>query len=101
MGQSNGTLTRMNALESTFNNAFTNIAKNTAGTQLAISPGFRFDSPIAAPGYLYEDNTIADGSITLEDVYHFFPVFYTMAMAKVRGDTLKTIVEKLMTQVFS
>lgn len=91
----------MNALESTFNNAFTNIAKNTAGTQLAISPGFRFDSPIAAPGYLYEDNTIADGSITLEDVYHFFPVFYTMAMAKVRGDTLKTIVEKLMTQVFS
>lgn len=101
VGQSNGTLTRMNALESTFNNAFTNIAKNTAGTQLAISPGFRFDSPIAAPGYLYEDNTIADGNITLEDVYRFFPVFYTMATAKVRGDTLKTIVEKLMTQVFS
>lgn len=101
VGQSNGTLTRMNALESSFNNAFTNIAKNKAGTQLAISPGFRFDSPIAAPGYLYEDNTIADGSITLEDVYRFFPVFYTMATAKVRGDTLKTIVENLMTQVFS
>lgn len=101
VGQSNGTLTRMNALESSFNNAFTNIAKNTAGTQLAISPGFRFDSPIAAPGYLFEDNTIADGSITLEDVYRFFPVFYTMATAKVRGDTLKTIVEKLLTQVFS
>jgi hypothetical protein len=101
IGHSNGTLTRMNALESSFNNAFTNIAKTTAGTQLAISPGFRFDSPIAAPGYLYEDNSIADGSITLEDVYRFFPVFYTMATAKVRGDTLKTIVENLLTQVFS
>ncbi len=101
IGQSNGTLTRVNALESSFNNAFTNIAKNKAGTGLAISPGFRFDSPIAAPGYLYEDNTIANGSITLEDVYRFFPVFYTMATAKVRGDTLKKVVEKLLTQVFS
>ena len=101
IGQSNGTLTRMNALESTFNNAFTNIAKNKASTQLAISPGFRFDSPIAPSGYLYEDNTIADGNITVEDVYRFFPVFYTMATAKVTGDTLKNIVENLLTQVFS
>jgi 2',3'-cyclic-nucleotide 2'-phosphodiesterase (5'-nucleotidase family) len=101
VGHTNGLLTRKNALESSFNNAFTNIARNKAGTQLAISPGFRFDSPIAASGYLYEDNTIADGSITLEDVYRFFPVFYTMATAKVRGDTLKTIVENLLTQVFS
>lgn len=101
LGFTNGLLTRKNALESSFNNAFTDIMRNHAGTQIAISPGFRFDSPVAPNGFHYEDNSIADGSITLEDVYRFFPVFYTLATAQVKGDTLKSIYEKLLTSVYS
>jgi 2',3'-cyclic-nucleotide 2'-phosphodiesterase (5'-nucleotidase family) len=100
-GYSNGLLTRKNALESTFNDAFCAIAMAKGGTQSAISPGFRFDSPIATPGYMFEDNTISTGAITLEDVYRFFPVFYTMATGKITGDSLKKIGEDLLTSVFS
>jgi 2',3'-cyclic-nucleotide 2'-phosphodiesterase (5'-nucleotidase family) len=101
LGHSMGTITRMNALESSFNQAFTEIARQHANKQIGISPGFRFDSPIAQPGYEYEDKTIADGAITVEDVYRFFPVFYTLATAKVRGDGLKTVFENLLTSVYS
>ena len=101
LGHSNGTITRMNALESSFNQAFTEIARQHAKTQIAISPGFRFDSPIAGPGYEYEDKTVADGAISVEDVYRFFPVFYTLATAKIRGDGLKTVQENILTSVFS
>ncbi len=101
LGFTNGLLTRKNALESSFNNAFTDIMRNHSGTQVAISPGFRFDSPVAPNGFQYEDLSIADGSITLEDVYRFFPVFYTLATAQVKGDTLKSIYEKLLTAVYS
>ena len=101
IGFTNGLLTRKNAVESSFNNAFTDIMRSHAGTQIAISPGFRFDSPVAPNGFHYEDNSIADGSITLEDVYRFFPVFYTLATAQVKGDSLKSIYEKLLTSVYS
>lgn len=101
IGHSHGTLTRMDALESSFNNAFTDMARAEAGTDLALSPGFRFDSPILGEGLNYEDQTVADGAITLEDAYRFFPVAYTMRQGEVRGDTLKGIVERLLTNVFS
>lgn len=101
VGHTKGLLTRNNALESSFNNALCKIMKNKAGTQLAISPGFRFDSPIANPGFQYEDMTIADGAITVEDIYRFYPVFYTLATAQIKGDSLKNIMEKLLTNVFS
>jgi 2',3'-cyclic-nucleotide 2'-phosphodiesterase (5'-nucleotidase family) len=101
VGYTNGLLARTNALESTFNDALCEIMKNKAGTQLAITPGFRFDSPIAPPAFQYEDASYADGSITEEDVYRFYPVFYTMATADIKGDSLKQILENLFTKVFS
>jgi 2',3'-cyclic-nucleotide 2'-phosphodiesterase (5'-nucleotidase family) len=100
-GFSNGLLTRHNALESSFNDALCKIMKDKAGTQLAITPGFRFDSPIANSGFQYEDMTVANGAITVEDIYRFYPVFYSLATAQITGDSLKKIMEKLLTNVFS
>ena len=100
-GYTNRLLTRNNALESSFNDALSDIMKAKARTQLAITPGFRFDSPVASAGFQYEDQTVATGAITVEDIYRFYPVFYTLATAQVTGDTLRHIVEKLQTKVFS
>lgn len=101
LGYSNVTLTRIGALESVFNDAFTEMLTQKSGMQLAMTPGFRFDSPTGMPGFQYEDQTFAIGEITVEDLYRFFPVFYTHATAKVRVDTIKSIVEKLLKNVFS
>ena len=100
-GTTNGLLTRKNALESSFNNSLTNILATHANKQVAITPGFRFDSPVANSGFLFEDNTIADGNITVEDIYRFYPVFYTLATANTTGNNLKLILEKLLKGVYS
>jgi 2',3'-cyclic-nucleotide 2'-phosphodiesterase (5'-nucleotidase family) len=100
-GTTNGLLTRKNALESSFNNSLTNIMATHANKQVAITPGFRFDSPVANSGFLFEDNTIANGNITVEDIYRFYPVFYTLATANTTGSNLKLILEKLLKSVYS
>ena len=94
-------LDRRHALESSFNNFFTDMLRTAAGTQLALAPGFRFDSPIPAPETLLEDNTVATGAITLEDVYRYFPVVYTLATGQTDGATLRALLEGALTQVYS
>ena len=100
IGKTSGSLDRRHALENTFNRVFTDALRARTGTQLAMTPGFRFDSVIAA-NELLEDNTIANGDITLEDVYRFFPVIYTMSTASITGQRVKEIVELGLTSVFS
>ncbi|MDR3392713.1 MAG: bifunctional metallophosphatase/5'-nucleotidase [Sulfuriferula sp.] len=94
-------LDRRNALESTFNDVMADMMRKLGKTQVAITPGFRFDSPIAASGELFEDNTIANGAITLEDVYRYFPVPYLVATGSIRGDKLRQAMEMNLTSVFS
>lgn len=101
VGYTTGLLTRMNSLENSFNNAFTDLLRKKTGAQLAISSGFRYDSPVAQHGFLYEDESIASGEITLEDLYRFFPGFATIATAEIRGDSLKMIVEERLTKTYS
>ena len=100
-GNTAGTLTRLDALESTFNNAFTDHLRAKTGTQLAMTPGFRFDSMSPGAGVLLEDNTVSSGAVTQEDVYRFFPVIYTHATASVTGQTLRGIMESGLTGTFS
>lgn len=100
VGHSNGPLDRRQALDNTFNRVFTDALRTRTGTQLAMTPGFRFDAVIGA-GELFEDNTVTDGTITLEDVYRFFPVVYTIATAEVSGARLKDILEQGLTHVYS
>ena len=100
VGKTSGSLDRRQALENTFNRVFSDALRARTGTDLAMTPGFRFDSVIGA-NELLEDNTVASGDITLEDVYRFFPVVYTMSTANVTGQRVKEIIESGLTSVFS
>lgn len=101
VGYVKGALDRRNALESTFNAAFVEALRKRAGTQVSITPGFRMDSVIAEPGVLFEDNTVTKGAITIEDVYRFFPVSYTISTGNVSAERLKEIMEEGLDNIFS
>ena len=93
-------LDRRNALESSFNDAWSEALRVYAGTELALTPGFRFDA-VMAPGAVYEDAHVAQGGVTVEDVYRYFPVPYSMASGTISGARLQEIVESNLTGVFS
>ena len=101
VGYVDGALDRREALESSFNDTWANALRDYAQTDLAMTPGFRFDAVIAKPGSAYEDGAIANGAMTVEDVYRFFPVPYTLAAGSVTGARLKEIMESNMKAVFS
>ena len=99
-GYVNAPLDRRNALESSFNDAWSEALRAYAGTDLALTPGFRFDA-VLAPGAQYEDGHVTQGNVTVEDVYRYFPVPYSMATGTVSGTRLKEIVESNLSSVFS
>ncbi len=101
IGYSAATLNRREALESSFNDLLTDLMRARTHTDLALAPGFRFDAVIPAAGYLSEDATVATGAITLEDVYRFLPVGFTLATGDVTGARLREIMEDTLTHVFS
>ena len=101
VGQTQGALDRRVALDNTFNRVFTDALRLRGGTQLGMTPGFRFDAVIGNPGEALEDNTVANGNISIEDVYRFFPVVYTLSTASVSGQRLKEILELGLTSVYS
>jgi hypothetical protein len=100
IGSVKAPLDRRNALENNFNNAFTDMMRGYAGTDLALTPGFRFDSVVAKDALL-EDNTVADGTMTLEDAYRFFPLMFALGLGDVDGARLKEIIESSLTEVYS
>lgn len=101
LGITNTLLDRRHALENSFNDSFTETLRNVAGTDLAMAPGFRFESVNPGMGTFLEDNTIASGEITLEDVYRFIPVGYTLASGTITGQQLRAIIEGNATSAFS
>ncbi|TCV79023.1 bifunctional metallophosphatase/5'-nucleotidase [Sulfurirhabdus autotrophica] len=94
-------LDREDALESTFNNAWTDTLRQQTGTDIAITPGFRMDAPTPAAGMTYEDNYVADGALTIEDVYRYIPVPYTLGTGTIAGSAIKSILESDLTAVYS
>ena len=50
---------------------------------------------------LIEGTIVADGSVTLEDAYRFFPVVYKMGTATITGGALGEVLEDAMEDVFS
>lgn len=98
VGRTQGPLDRHHALESSFNNAMTDVLRRLSGSQVAMTPGFRFDAVVGAPP---EDNTVANGNVTIEDLYRFFPAPYDIAVAEVSGRRLREIMEEGLTYVFS
>ncbi|MBI5040718.1 MAG: 5'-nucleotidase C-terminal domain-containing protein, partial [Gammaproteobacteria bacterium] len=101
LGHTYTPLDRKNVLESTINNAWTDTVRQLGGTQVGMASGFRFDAPIPAAGTVYEDSHVADGAITVEDTYRYFPVPFTYATGTTSGDNLRTVIETNLTEVFS
>ena len=99
-GHVDAPLDRRNALESSFNDAWSEALRSYAGTELALTPGFRFDA-VLAPGATYEDGHVAQGDVTVEDVYRYFPIPYSMASGTISGARLQEIVESNFSGVFS
>lgn len=101
IGHTETTVDRKDALESTFNAGWTDMLRQITDTDVAITPGFRMDTTLVEPGYLYEDNTVASGDITLEDAYRLFPVVYLLAAGEIDGAGLRQVIEDQLTSTFS
>jgi 2',3'-cyclic-nucleotide 2'-phosphodiesterase (5'-nucleotidase family) len=107
VGSVHETLDRKQALESSFNNFFTDALREKAGTQVAMTPGFRFDSvltPSTAESDIEAEGSLGltlTGQVTLEQVYRFFPIPYTLATGQSTGSHLKGIMEGNLTHVYS
>ncbi|MCK7471146.1 MAG: 5'-nucleotidase C-terminal domain-containing protein [Desulfomicrobium escambiense] len=101
VGHAPHALDRRNALESSFNNAFTDALRRVAGTEVAMSPGFRFDAVTPEVATELDGEMVGAGAVTLEDVYRFFPVAYTLAVAETDAGHLREVLESSLTHVFS
>ncbi len=101
IGHADSLVDRKDALESSFNNGWTDLLRQVTGTQMAMTPGFRMGATIGATGMVYEDGAVADGAITIEDAYRFFPMAYSISTAQVSGARLREIVEDVLTRTFS
>lgn len=117
IGYTDVVLDRRQVLESRFNDLVGAIMLRKSGSDVTITPGFRFDAVIPAKrsrpfdnqrrgmmegqDIVVEDNTVAAGAITLEDVYRFFPVPYTLATGEISGEGLREVMETALTNVFS
>ena len=98
VGRTKVPLDRHHALESTFNAAMSDVIRTEAGTQVAMTPGFRFDAVV---GGAPEGNPVANGDVTVEDLYRFFPAPYDIAVAEVSGARLREVMETGLSYVFS
>jgi len=96
VGHTSTRLDRRFALESSFNNAYTDKVRAATGTQLALAPGFRYDAIVEA-----ELDSVAVGEVTLEDIYRFFPSPFAMATATATGQRIRQLAEQGMAASFS
>ena len=83
-------LHRRNALENPFNRFLSENLRAYYGTDIAITPGFRFDAVIA------EGDTL-----TVEDSYHYLPVPPLLARGTIRGQALRELIEFELGRTFS
>jgi 2',3'-cyclic-nucleotide 2'-phosphodiesterase (5'-nucleotidase family) len=89
-------LHRRDVLHNPFNAMLAEVIRRAAGTQIGMTPGFRFDAVI-----LPEEAGGASGEITLEQIYRYLPIAPSIATGKIRGETLRGILELELTRIFS
>ncbi len=94
-------LSRKDSLESTFNAALSQMMRDVTGTDIAMTPGFRMGTSIPEAGFLMENGVVADGDITLEDAYRFFPMYYGLATGTTSGAHLKQVIEEVLQTTYS
>jgi len=83
-------LHRRNVLENPFNNLLADAMRDYYDTDIALTPGFRFDSVISA-----------GSDITLEQLYRYLPVPPVLAKGTITGKNLKAVFETELMRVFS
>lgn len=101
IGRTTRVLHRRNALESSFNDMYTDMLKKYVGAEAAISPGFRFEVPLAPPGTDIGNGVVATGDITLEEAFRYFPAPYTLGVGAITVGALRDAMEQMLTFVFS
>lgn len=106
IGQTDRLLHRRDSLESSFNNAYTDWLVHYAedaegGVDGAMSPGFRYEVPLAPAGWDVGNGVTATGDVTLEEAYRYFPAPYTIGVGTTTLGDARQIHEDLYSYVFS
>ena len=92
VGRVDRLLHRRNSLQNPFNAMLAEVIRQAAGTQIAMTPGFRFDAVVLPE---------AGGEINLEQLYRYLPIAPSLATGEIRGEDLRDILELELTRVFS
>ena len=115
VGYTDVTIQRFDVLEDISNNvmvdAFLDLAQNlgeldskgnllTDANTLSTTNGFRFDIVIFGNNEVLSDGSIADGKITLEDLYDYYPIGAAVGLAEYTGGRLKLHWEGILNNVF-
>jgi sulfur-oxidizing protein SoxB len=119
VGHTDVTIQRWNALEDVSNNvmvdAFLDLAEDVAENRgetdskgrpltdantLSTTNGFRFDVVIFGDDETLSDGSTANGDITLEDLYDYYPIGAATALAELTGGRLKLHWEGILNNVF-
>ena len=105
VGRIDAPLHRRNVLQNPFNNLLADVMRRAAGTQVSMTPGFRFDAVVLPLGTglssADEDGAFLSGEITLEQIYRYLPIAPSLAVGEVRGEDLREILEVELSRVFS
>ena len=101
VGRTDVLLHRRNALENPFNDLLAETMRRSAGAQVALSPGFRFDAIVPPATGPSGAPTSATGEITLEQLFRYLPIAPTLAVGEIRGADLRDVLETELTRVFS
>jgi len=110
LGHTDLLLDRRDALESSVNNVVTDLLRNQFSKDIAMTPGFRYDSTVVedehqfdghAYHYFSENEALISGDIKTSDVYRFFPAPYGLAEGNITGANLKAVIEENLNAVFS
>lgn len=101
VGRFDTLLHRRNVLQNPFNALLAEVIRRAAGTQIAMTPGFRFDAVVLPRGERGDSSVAAAGEITLEQLYRFLPIAPSLAVGVIRGEELRDILELELTRVFS
>lgn len=94
-------LHRRSVLENPFNALLAEVMRRLAGTQVSMTPGFRFDAVVLPEGAQGAGVAAAGGEITLEHLYRFLPIAPSLAVGEVRAADLRKVLETELMRVFS
>ncbi len=104
VGVTDRPLHRRDVLHNPFNDMLAEVIRRAAGTQVSMTPGFRFDAVVlpAAPNHALDaGGATSTGEVTLEQVYRYLPIAPSLATGEIRGVDLREILEVELTRVFS